>query len=90
MTTLTMLLELKKEILKFLAMSFSYSPFLLKLLIMTNYIGPVIWSRGNALVSGTGGLRFKSQAGQIGHSVYQRLATTATVVQKELSCPQEQ
>ena len=27
------------------------------------------WSSGNAFVSGAGGLRFKSQAGQIGHSV---------------------
>ena len=27
------------------------------------------WSSGNAFVSGAGGLRFKSRAGQIGHSV---------------------
>ena len=34
------------------------------------------WSSGNAFVSGAGGLRFKSRAGQIGHSVAKRLATT--------------
>ena len=31
--------------------------------------GPASWSSGNAFVSGAGGLRFKSRAGQIGHSV---------------------
>ena len=30
---------------------------------------PASWSSGNAFISGAGGLRFKSQAGQIGHSV---------------------
>ena len=30
---------------------------------------PASWSSGNALVSGVGGLRFKSRTGQIGHSV---------------------
>ena len=30
---------------------------------------PASWSSGNAFVSGAGGLRFKSRAGQIGHSV---------------------
>ena len=30
---------------------------------------PAIWSSGNAFVTETGGLRFKSRAGQIGHSV---------------------
>ena len=30
---------------------------------------PPSWSSGNAFVSGAGGLRFKSWAGQIGHSV---------------------
>ena len=30
---------------------------------------PASWSTGNAFVTGAGGLRFKSQAGQIGHSV---------------------
>ena len=34
-----------------------------------NEIQPASWSSGNAFVSGVGGLRFKSQAGQIGHSV---------------------
>ena len=28
-----------------------------------------VWSNGNAFVSGAGGMRFKSQAGQMGHSV---------------------
>ena len=30
---------------------------------------PATWSSGNVFVSGAGGLRFKSRAGQIGHSV---------------------
>ena len=30
---------------------------------------PISWSSGNGFVSGAGGLRFKSRAGQIGHSV---------------------
>ena len=30
---------------------------------------PASWSSGNAFVSGAGGLRFKSRAGQVGHSV---------------------
>ena len=30
---------------------------------------PASWSSGNAFVSGAGGQRFKSRAGQIGHSV---------------------
>ena len=34
-----------------------------------NAIKPASWSSGNAFVSGAGGLRFKSRAGQIGHSV---------------------
>ena len=32
-------------------------------------VEPATWSSGNAFVSGAGGLRFKSRAGQIGHSV---------------------
>ena len=32
-------------------------------------IEPASWSSGNAFVSGAGGLRFKSRANQIGHSV---------------------
>ena len=35
----------------------------------TFFSGPASWSSGNAFVSGAGGLRFKSQNGQIGHSV---------------------
>ena len=34
-----------------------------------NFFLPASWSSGNAFVSGAGGLRFKSQAGQIGHSI---------------------
>ena len=30
---------------------------------------PASWSSGNPFVSGAGGLRFKSRAGQMGHSV---------------------
>ena len=44
------------------------------------------WSSSNAFVSGAGGLRFKSQAGQIGQCC-QRLATAATFLRKELCCP---
>ena len=36
---------------------------------------------------GAGGLRFKSRAGQIGHSVAKWLATVATFLRKELCCP---
>ena len=34
-----------------------------------NLSQPASWSSGNAFVSGAGGLRFKSRAGQIGLSV---------------------
>ena len=37
--------------------------------INNKQLTPASWSSGNAFVSGAGGLRFKSQAGQIGHSV---------------------
>ena len=37
--------------------------------IELNVITPASWSSGNAFVSGAGGLRFKSRAGQIKHSV---------------------
>ena len=40
-------------------LSFSYPP--------ENY-PPASWSRGNAFVSGAGGVRFKSRTDQIGHS----------------------
>ena len=43
------------------------------------------WSSGNALVSGVGGLKFKSRAGQIGHSC-QQLATAAIFFRKKLCC----
>ena len=33
------------------------------------HVIPTSWSSGNAFVSGAGDLRFKSRAGQIGHSV---------------------
>ena len=36
---------------------------------IVRYDAPASWSSGNAFVSGAGGLRFKSRAGQIGHSV---------------------
>ena len=47
------------------------------------------WSSGNAFVSGAGGLRFKSRAGQIRPETQrcQRLATAATFLRKELCRP---
>ena len=44
------------------------------------------WSSGNALVSGAEELRFKSRVGQIGTKCFQRLATAATFLRKELCC----
>ena len=43
-----------------------WSLYVLKLLFVSR---PAIYSSGNAFVSGAGGLRFKTQAGQIEHSV---------------------
>ena len=45
--------------------------FLFRLNINCNILNtyPASWSSGNAFVSGAGGLRFKSRAGQIAHSV---------------------
>ena len=34
-----------------------------------NKTKPASWSSGNTFVSGAGGVRFKSRAGQVGHSV---------------------
>ena len=42
---------------------------LLIILVNKYILEKASWSSGNAFVSGAGGLRFKSRAGQIGHSV---------------------
>ena len=49
--------------------NFDYSDLAFLNLIKNIQHVPASWSSGNAFVSGAGDLRFKSQAGQIGHSV---------------------
>ena len=45
-------------------------PFYPHMLLEDEFLmSPASWSSGNAFVSGAGGLRFKSRAGQIRHSV---------------------
>ena len=48
------------------------------------WLQPFIWSNGNALVSGAGGLKFKSRARQIG--TFPAVATAATFFRKKLCC----
>ena len=50
---------------------------------------PASWSSGNVFVSGAGGLRFISRAGQIEHGVANGSppTTIATFLRKELYCP---
>ena len=45
------------------------------------------WSSGNAFDPGAEGLRFKSRAGQIEHSVANGSAPLRHFPQKELCCP---